>query len=737
MVDSGDPSAFSKRVITVPSSRWQGPPPRTTSPANGASRPTMSFGFVLYAIRQWWKVALPVGLVLAGLAGTLRYVLFEPVYEASAVLHIDESPRYIVFEPEAKPSQRYVETQLELIRDRMVLGPVVGKPEIASLPEVREQISPIDWLQKEVQVEPVGRSNLYSISMRGPRAESVTRIVNAVMDIYLELRRQKDAERVETVLTALEEERKDHKERLEQLREDVRKLTIEATGEDPNVARPTPNDAGTPSLAADLENRLVTAEMEQRTMEMQIQLYKDMPSRDKPVVSASELDADPAIASRVAMLAEQQSQLALIEARSRQGKNDPAYRQLERVIAQGSQVLGAMRENLRTRLLAQREADAETQREAAITSMQRDLERYGIMQKLLKERYDAEIAKAKVVSGDTLDLEFRRAELERAGEMLNLIAQRCMGLHDTQKAPSQVSLMRAAEKPSAPLPINPYKEMLLLCLAGLCLPFALAVVWERSVRRVSNFQQLEQEAEMVIVGETPRLPVRTLSARNASSHGGGRDLEVFEESIDGLRTCLMLSEPLKNMRILAVTSAASQEGKTSIAAQLAVSVARATGGPTLLIDGDMRSPDIHNIFGIRQKPGLAEVLSGDCTAADAIVTSWSQHVHLLPGGRLTASPHKLLGMGRLEALLEEVRPSYSCIVIDTPPVLSASEAIVLAKAAEATLMCVMQDSSRIDQVRKAYERLAAAGTRPFGTVLNGVPTKRYAYRYGSYAYTRS
>jgi Mrp family chromosome partitioning ATPase len=72
------------------------------------------------------------------------------------------------------------------------------------------------------------------------------------------------------------------------------------------------------------------------------------------------------------------------------------------------------------------------------------------------------------------------------------------------------------------------------------------------------------------------------------------------------------------------------------------------------------------------------------------------------------------------------------VIIDTPPVLAASEALVLAKAADATLMCAMRDVSRADQIRKASERLLAAGGRPVGTVLSGVPTHRYNYRYGTY-----
>jgi capsular exopolysaccharide synthesis family protein len=221
--------------------------------------------------------------------------------------------------------------------------------------------------------------------------------------------------------------------------------------------------------------------------------------------------------------------------------------------------------------------------------------------------------------------------------------------------------------------------------------------------------------------------------RGASSPRIAWDLKVFEESVDSLRTSLTLSEELSEMRILAVTSAVNHEGKTSVAAQLAVSLARATQHLTLLIDGDLRSPDIHRLFEIPESPGFAEVLAGQCSLEQAIVTNWGKHVHLLPAGTLRASPHKLLGNGAREWLRSNLPNRYRYVIIDTPPVLAASEALVLAKAADACLLCTLRDVSRMGQVKKAQQRLEAAGSYPAGLVLNGLPTRTYAQRYGSYA----
>jgi capsular exopolysaccharide synthesis family protein len=267
------------------------------------------------------------------------------------------------------------------------------------------------------------------------------------------------------------------------------------------------------------------------------------------------------------------------------------------------------------------------------------------------------------------------------------------------------------------------------------LPFVLAIAWERRVKRILDTQQILDESYLPVVGEVAALPIRRMLGRRGGARNLSRARYVFEESIDSLRTTLVLSEDLRDMQIIAVVSSVSREGKTSLSAQLAVSLARATGTPVLLVDSDIRSPDLHQIFDVPLEPGLVKVLGGVCSPRDAIQRGGSnQLVHVLPAGRLQKNPHSLMGHGALKALLEQFRPDYRYIVVDTPPVLSASESLVVAKAADGALLCTLRETSRAPQVKLTYERLLSAGTNVIGVVLSGVPTSHYAHKYGSYAY---
>src|SRR5205807_7071523 len=127
---------------------------------------------------------------------------------------------------------------------------------------------------------------------------------------------------------------------------------------------------------------------------------------------------------------------------------------------------------------------------------------------------------------------------------------------------------------------------------------------------------------------------------------------------------------------------------------------------------------------------------GAARAEAAIDTSDRDSLHLLPGGRLRASPHQLLCNGEFARLIDNLKEKYRHIVIDTPPILPASEALVIAQAADATVLCVRRDYSRVHQVKEAYFRLQAAGVKTVGAVLNGIPSREYAYHYGSYYYAR-
>jgi capsular exopolysaccharide synthesis family protein len=356
-----------------------------------------------------------------------------------------------------------------------------------------------------------------------------------------------------------------------------------------------------------------------------------------------------------------------------------------------------------------------------------------ISHSILSERYKQQQSEVKPGVGETVQLLFARDELTRAQDVLDRVKDRVLIMQTNMRSPGIISddWLRA-KPPALPVEIMPFKKMVMASAGGFCIPFFLLGLWELRQRRVSDIDQLQKQSDLMVIGEVANLPSQTSSRKNSKSLRRG--VKLFEESVDSLRTGLVLAGANRDVRVLAITSAISGEGKTSIAAQLAVSLARSTGQPTLLIDGDMRSPDLHNVFDIELGPGLAQFLLGKASLDDAIYATDCESLDLMPAGRLATSPHRLLGGGELTSLLSTARQKYCYVVIDTPPILGASEALVMSKAADASLLCVMRDVSRIDQVGCAWDRLATADAHPVGAVLSNVPSRRYMYSYGQYSY---
>jgi Mrp family chromosome partitioning ATPase len=126
------------------------------------------------------------------------------------------------------------------------------------------------------------------------------------------------------------------------------------------------------------------------------------------------------------------------------------------------------------------------------------------------------------------------------------------------------------------------------------------------------------------------------------------------------------------------------------------------------------------LFDVRLEPGLAQVLAGRCSLDEAIVAGRATGVDVLAAGKPWASTHRLLTPEAVRRLLDEARGRYGYVILDTPPLLAASETLVLAKAAEACLMCALYGTSRNSELRKACERLEGVGGRAAGIVLSGV-----------------
>jgi capsular exopolysaccharide synthesis family protein len=173
-----------------------------------------------------------------------------------------------------------------------------------------------------------------------------------------------------------------------------------------------------------------------------------------------------------------------------------------------------------------------------------------------------------------------------------------------------------------------------------------------------------------------------------------------------------------------------EEGKTTIATCLA-SVQSSAGERVLLIDADTRRPSCNGLLNLNRDPGLTDVLMGNAQLDDALQTCEWSGLTLLPAGRPTPNISNLLASSKLEALLDVLDREYDLIVIDSPPILAAADARILAKHAHAAFVVVRWAKTRRQTVRLAVQQLDATGVPIAGTLLSAVDARKHAqYGYG-------
>jgi polysaccharide biosynthesis transport protein len=257
---------------------------------------------------------------------------------------------------------------------------------------------------------------------------------------------------------------------------------------------------------------------------------------------------------------------------------------------------------------------------------------------------------------------------------------------------------------------------------------------------------LRSIAEIESITELPSLAIIPRARRSSVDHAGTlttaqRNIGIltqpksqFAESFRSLRTSLLLSTAGHPPKFIVLTSATPSEGKTTAASNLAAILAQ-RDTRVLLIDGDLRRPNIHHRFGLNGKIGLTTVLTG-ATKLEETVQGVPEipNLDILPSGPVPPFPTEMLSSGAMDAILRRCGELYDYVVVDSPPILSVTDGVILARQADAVVLVVRHGKSSKHVVRRARDILLRAGAGITGIVLNAVDLNSPEY-YGYYGYS--
>jgi len=313
------------------------------------------------------------------------------------------------------------------------------------------------------------------------------------------------------------------------------------------------------------------------------------------------------------------------------------------------------------------------------------------------------------------DLEQRDDELKRLQQISNDMNVKLESL-DIQANSRDLIQQRQSAVPSEDINTTEHYTIVLLGTLAAFGFTCLAIGYlEFRNRRLNGPDEVDEGLGIRVVGTLPGLSNKALDPSHPV-------VAQLTESIDGVRTILMHDSTSKRRQVVLITSPATMEGRTTVASQLAASLARA-GRRTLLIDGDLRSPSLHALFDVPLEDGLCEVLRAEVDVADVIRPTHAEGLWLLTAGYCDIDAIHALATEQMQPVFDKLRAEYDFIIIDGAPVLGMSDALIFGQYSDGAILSVRRDLSQMPKIHQTAELLRGVGIRIMGAVVNGVQTK--------------
>ena len=726
--------ALTERMVTAIGPTLPPEPPRPTeSEPDGDEFDLRELWQVI--VKRRWTIAIFTLIVLTATV-TATY-LMTPIYRAALTMQIDREDIKIVKIEEVTPvesassGQDYYQTQYELLKSRSLVLRVINQLGLADIAQTAEPPSMLagfrrwlsEWLPQaseaqpvpssasarmegvitgfltNLTIEPVRNSRLVKLYYNSADPQQAATILNALAKSYINLNLERRFDASAYARNFLQERLQQVKAKLEdserELVEFARQQQIYSVDEKQSIV--TRNLEATNAALGEAEKRRISAEVVYRQM---------LASRGQ---NLSQVQNNPMVQSlrdaKGKLEAQYQENLGIYKPAY------PAMAQLRTQIAQVEIMLNQEMANARATITAN--YDVAKSEES-----------------LLRNRLDEIKREVLELQDRSIRFNILRREVDTNRQLYDGLLQRFKEVGVAAGVgTNNISIVDEAKTPVFPYKPNLQLNALLALVLGLLGGVGLAFLFERLDDTFKRPEELEKLLGLPVLGVIPKTRKDRGDDRPMALVGHDDPRSAFAESYRSVRTALQFSTASGVPRLLTVTSAMSNEGKSTTVLSLAIQFAQ-SGKRTLLIEADLRKPTLHRSLSLDNQIGLTNYLAGGgAQPVDIAKPTHIPNLFAIPSGPLPPNPAELLSSARMMELLTLAAEKFDQVILDSPPLLGLADALILGNLCGGTLLTVEMGGTPRGYVLGALKRLRGARVHVLGAILTKLEARAGAYGY--------
>jgi succinoglycan biosynthesis transport protein ExoP len=685
-----------------------------------------------------------VGVVVAALFASQR----APVYQSSAQVlvvkkHADSALQVPGGDPRTDFYEDYVSTHLALIRSQVVIERAVAKHDLGALPSFAGRGNPTGAIMGSLtatrDTKESGANNIINLSYKGGVSEDCPVVIDAVIKSYKDFLDELYHNVSDDTLDLINQARTQVEEKLataQKRHADFLKDAplLPAQGKEGGPAAP-------PGLV-ELESRRLAllmrkAEIEERLKALE-QAKKDGTARDLvQSLTAAAADKSPPIPD-VALETQLLPLLLEEQALSRDfGDDHPQVQSVRRKIEMTREFLAP--EKRAARLAATRPAAQDDSVEVYARSLRQELATIKVSKQSLVELTEEEKKEARKVAVFEAEESRLRADIVAQQQLKDQIFNRLEDIRRARNFGGYDARMTSRPGPGGKVGTGLVQLLLAGLAVGLLLGVGLAYLADMTDKSFRSPEEIRGRLGLPVVAHVPIMqeegapssPDAPQMDRSLAIVHRPRSAEA--EAARSLRTSLFFSTKGTTHKVIQVTSPNMGDGKSTIAANLAIAIAQ-SGKRVVLVDADMRRPRVHSLFGVRPEVGLTSVIVGEAPLAAALVDSGIERLSLIACGPRPENPAELLTQPRFEEVLAELRGQFDFVIVDTPPLMAVTDPAVAVSRMDGVFLVIRLSRNGRPAAERAREILYTLQANVLGVVVNGVGRAAGSYGYEHYSY---